>query len=149
MEQINQEIKFKYRQDIIEYDCGSLLSLAVTDDNIPVLEVWLDTDRETYNLYAYVFMRKQDVMPFVQDQKFYFDVLKDSERIVAFKYNSEKKYHEFHEMDKQYYLKNYGPKKSVSLKDDLVEFNESFNQFLEKDADFKASLNSSVLKKSF
>lgn len=129
--QINKQLDFKFIKDIIYYD-GPLLSLGITPDNIPVLEVWNDINREeNYHLYSYVFIREEDLMPFINCEKLFYDVLQDSKAIITWKYNGEA--YDFEETNIDDYLANYGPKKKVSLEKDFIDFLPSFNAFLEQD----------------
>lgn len=119
---VTELLKFKFLEELVYYD-GPLLSIGVTEDNQPVFEVWLNINREEkYSLYAYVFIRPEDFYPFIQDEKMYFNVLKDSLSITAWKVNQE--YYDFEEMSVEYFLENYGPNETVSLNDDLIDFRE-------------------------
>lgn len=129
--QINKLLDFKFIKDIIYYD-GPLISLGITQDNQPVLEVWNDMNRdENYNLYSYVFIQQEDLYPLINGEKLFYDVLKDSTTIISWKYNGQA--YDFETTDVDYYLANYGPKKTVSLEKDFIDFIPAFNAFLEQD----------------
>lgn len=125
------EIEFKFIEDIIYCD-GSLLALGITDNNQPILIAWMDIDYEkNYNEYAYIFIKEEDLDLFLNEKKLYYEVLRDSHNIIAFKYNGEK--YDFKEMQHNEYLKKYGPKEKVSLKEDLIDFRVLYQQFIEKE----------------
>ena len=75
-------IDFKFFEDIIYYD-GPLLSLGITQDNLPVLQIWCDINNaDKYNLYSYVFINKDDLYSFINGEKSYLNVLKNSDEII-------------------------------------------------------------------
>lgn len=132
---INQEIKFKYIDDILYYD-GPLISLGFTDDNTPVLQECVDM-KEKYGLYAYVFIRNEDVWDLLEHKKKYYDVLKDSYRVVMFKYYQ--KEYDFEEIDVASFLENYGPEPDVSLHGNLQEFCAKLEDYIKTDTSLKAA----------
>lgn len=128
--QMNTQLDFKFIKDIIYYD-GPLLSLGITQENNPVLVVWNDIDHEeNYNLYSYIFIRQEDLYPFIHAEKSFYNVLKDSDSIVSWKYNGEA--YDFEVTDIEYYLSNYGPKTTANLEKDFIDFLPDFNAFLEQ-----------------
>lgn len=130
--QKNNKLNFKFIQEIIYHD-GPLISLGITEDNLPVLKMWLDVNREEkYNVYAYVFIREEDLLPFVNNEKLYYDVLRDSHKIISWKYGTQM--FDSQEMSHEYFLAHYAPtKKDVSLDSDLAEFRPAFYDFLDQE----------------
>lgn len=123
----NQLLNFKFIDDIIYYD-GPIISLGLTQENSPVLEIWCDVNREeNYHIYAYAFLREEDFQPFVEANKSYFNVLRDSQEIVVFKYNGQA--YDFKVISQDEFLSNYGPKEDSSLAEDLIDFRKSLENF--------------------
>lgn len=116
----NKLLDYKFIQDILYYD-GPLLSLGILQDGTPVLQIWSDCTDE-YNLYAYAFMRPDDLQPFLNVQKDYYSVLQDSLEIILFKYNEEA--YDFQVISNQKFIEQYGPKPGFALEDDLLDFKE-------------------------
>lgn len=127
-----QLLEFKFIDDLIYYD-GPIISLGLIQDDSPVLQIWCDVNHEeNYNLYAYAFLRKEDFQLFVDAEKSYFNVLKDSQEIVVFKYNG--KAYDFSVMPHAEFLSNYGPQEDSSMADDLIDFRKSLEAFYIKDS---------------
>lgn len=123
----NTLIEFKFIKDI--FHCQwALISLGFMQDDTPVLEMWCDiNDEKDYNLYAYAFIRPEDLKPFINSEKSYFNVLKDSNEIILFKYND--KAYDFEIISNENYLHQYGPQESSDLSEDLINFREALEQF--------------------
>ncbi len=125
-------LDFKFLEDIIYYD-GPIISLGLTQDDKPVLEIWCDVDREkNFNLYAYAYLKEDDFQPFINAEKSYFNVLKDAVEIVVFKYNGEA--FDFEVMNNDFFIENYGPKESSDLSLDMIDFREKFQAYLQKES---------------
>ena len=125
-------LDFQFIEDIVYYD-GPLVSLGFSENNEPVLQIWCDVNHEeNYNLYAYAFLNKEDFQAFVDAQKSYFNVLKDCEEIVVFKYNGNA--FDFSVISNDLFLLNYGPKEDVSLSEDLIDFRASLKSFYNKES---------------
>lgn len=125
-------LDFKFIEDIIYYD-GPIISLGLTQDDKPVLEIWCDVDREkNFNLYAYAYLKEDDFQPFINAEKSYFNVLKDTVEIVVFKYNGEA--FDFEVMNNDFFIENYGPKESSDLSLDMIDFREKFQAYLQKES---------------
>lgn len=125
-------LDFKFLEDIIYYD-GPIISLGLTQDDKPVLEIWCDVDREkNFNLYAYAYLKEDDFQPFINAEKSYFNVLKDAVEIVVFKYNGEA--FDFEVMNNDFFIENYGPKESSDLSLDMIDFREKFQDYLQKES---------------
>lgn len=125
-------LDFKFLEDIIYYD-GPIISLGLTQDDKPVLEIWCDVDREkNFNLYAYAYLKEDDFQPFINADKSYFNVLKDAVEIVVFKYNGEA--FDFEVMNNDFFIENYGPKESSDLSLDMIDFREKFQDYLQKES---------------
>lgn len=124
----NKLLEFTFLEYILYYD-GPLISLGLTQDNSPVLEIWCNEDREkNFNLYAYAFMKEEDLQPFIDAEKSFFNVLKDSLEIIVFKYDG--KAFDFEVWNNEDFLKEYGPKEHSDLNKDLIDFREKFNVFM-------------------
>lgn len=135
-------LEYKFIKDLIWYD-GPLLSLGITENNEPVFEIWIDQDNEeNYSKYAYVFIKPEDLEPFLKNEKLYYEVLFDSEEIITWKYNKEKGYFDFKKEDKVEHLKEYGPKEDVSLANDIIYFMPHYEEFLKSEQEkIKLKLN--------
>ena len=126
----NKLIEFKFLEDIIDYE-GPLLSLGLTQDNSPVLEIWCDVEKEkNLHIYAYAFIQKEDFNPFINGKKSYLNVLKDSIEITVFKY-SEVAF-DFTIMKNEEFIVKYGPKESCDLNEDLIDFRKLLEDFSAK-----------------
>lgn len=126
----NKLIEFKFLEDIVYYD-GPLLSLGLTQDNVPVLEIWCDVEKEqNFHIYAYAFIQEEDFNPFINGEKSYLNVLKDSSEIIVFKY-SEVAF-DFEIMNNEEFIIKYGPKESCDLNDDLIDFRPKLKAFNHK-----------------
>jgi hypothetical protein len=66
---MNTLLQFKFQEDILYFE-GLLLSLGITEDNLPVLEIWCDQEDE-YNIYAYAYIKQEDLKPFINEEKSY------------------------------------------------------------------------------
>lgn len=126
----NKLIEFKFLEDIIDYE-GPLLSLGLTKDNSPVLEIWCDIEKEkNFQLYAYAFIQEEDFKLFINCKKSYFNVLKDSIEIITFKYDG--KAFDFKVMINKDFIEKYGPNENCDLTEDLSNFKKSLEEFSAK-----------------
>lgn len=126
-----QLLKYKFIKELLYYD-GPIISLAITENNEPVLEIWCDTNyEENYNLYAYAFMQLEDFQPFVDAKKSYYNVLKDAQQIVTFKYNGEA--FDFSVMSNEEFLSNYGPRESADMNNELIDFRQAYEEYQAKE----------------
>lgn len=124
-------LEYNFIKDLLYYD-GPIISLAITKNNEPVLEIWCDTNyEENYNIYAYAFMQVEDFQPFVDATKSYYNVLKDAQQIVTFKYNGEA--FDFSIMNNDEFVSNYGPRESADLDNDLIEFRTAYAEYKAKE----------------
>lgn len=124
-------LEYKFIKDLLYYD-GPIISLGITENQEPVLEIWCDTNREeNYNLYAYAFMQPEDFESFVAAKKSYYNVLQDAQEIVTFKYNGEA--FDFSIMSNDEFVSNYGPKPTADMDDDLIDFREAWAQYNTKE----------------
>lgn len=124
-------LEYKLINELLYYD-GPIISLGITENNEPVLEIWCDTNREeNYNLYAYAFMQQEDFQPFVDAKKSYYNVLKDAQEIVIFKYNGEA--FDFSVMSNEEFVGNYGPKPTADMNDDLIDFRKAWAEYQSKE----------------
>lgn len=124
----NKLIDFKFLKDIIYYD-GPIISLGITQENIPVLEIWCNVDYDKkINFYAYAFIKEEDLIPFINAEKSYFNVLKDSEEIIFFKYNGENAF-DFEVVNNIQFINDYGPKEDSDLSLDLQDFRVFFEEY--------------------
>lgn len=127
---MNQELNFKIIKDIFYYD-GPILSLGITSDNQPVLQLWCDQNiEENFNLYAYIFISQKDLESFIQGKINYYQVLKNNLSITIFKYNGQ--YFDFETIDTDCFMKNYGPKEDSSFIDEIAEIKDKFSYFITK-----------------
>ena len=124
-------LEYKFINELLYYD-GPIISLGITKNNEPVLEIWCDTNREeNYNLYAYAFMQPEDFQQFVDAKKSYYNVLKDAQEIVTFKYNGEA--FDFSIMNNEEFVGNYGPKPTADMDDDLIDFRKAWAEYKSKE----------------
>lgn len=120
-------LKYTFIKELLYYD-GPIISLGITNNKEPVLEIWCDTNhQENYNLYAYAFIQKEDFQPFVDAKKSYYNVLKDAQEIIIFKYNGEA--FDFSIMSNEDFISNYGPKPTADMNNDLIDFREALAEF--------------------
>lgn len=127
-----QLLKFKFIEDIFYYD-GPLISFALTEDNTPVLEIWCGLNREeNYNLFAYAFLREEDLHPFLHADKSYFNVLKNCSEIILFKYKD--KAYDFTVISSLEFLENYGLTEESSFAIELIELRKSLDAFYTKES---------------
>lgn len=125
-------LDFKFIEDIIYYD-GPIISLGLTQEDKPVLEIWCDVDREkNFNLYAYAYIKEEDFESFINAKKSYYNVLKDSLEIVVFKYNGEA--FDFEVMSNDFFVEHYGPQEDSDLSLDLIDFREKFQAYLTQES---------------
>lgn len=125
---MNKELNFKIIEDIFYYD-GPILSLGITSDNQPVLQLWCDEDREkNFNLYAYIFISQKDFESFIQGKINYYQVLKNNLSITTFKYNGQS--FDFKNIDTDYFMQNYGPEEDSSFIDEVTEIKDKFTDFI-------------------
>lgn len=135
---INEELEFKFLEDIIYYD-GPIISLGITYNNEIVLFEWLDFDDDTkINIYCYAFIKQEDFLPMMNDEKLYYHVLQESNLIIGWKFKE--KAYDFEVWEAQWFVENYGPTPTVRLKDDLDMVREKLLTFLETDPVLKAQL---------
>jgi len=128
---INKLIDFKFLKDILYYD-GPIISLGLTNDNLPVFEIWCDENKENnINIYAYVFITHNDFQLFINFYKSYFNVIKDSLEIVLFKYNGEA--FDFQIVSNEKFITNYGPQDDSDSCLDLINFRNHYLKFNEKE----------------
>lgn len=122
-------IDFKIIEDICYYD-GPIISIGLDHDDNPILQIWCDEviidDTKTpegyvngYGIYAYVYMRKEDLLPFLNDEKLYADTMLDSHKIILFKYFKEP--YDFEEINKKEFVEKYGPVEGCRLGHSLLD----------------------------
>lgn len=124
----NKLINFKFLKDIIYYD-GPIISLGFTQENFPVLEIWCNVDDEKkINFYAYAFIKEADLIPFINAEKSYFNVLKDSEEIILFQYIEDNAC-DFEVINNLQFLSDYGPEEDSDLSLYLEDFRAFFEEY--------------------
>lgn len=130
------EIHFKILEDICYYD-GPIISIGLDDDDNPILQIWCDQVDDTknseghingYGIYAYAYMRKEDLVPFLNDDKLYADTLLDSDKIVLFKYFNQP--YDFEEINQKEFVEKYGPVEGCRLGKSLIEARSSILPYL-------------------
>lgn len=123
-----QLLDFEFLEDILYYD-GPIISLGMTAKKEPVLLIWCDRNIEEYfNLYAYVYIREQDLNPFIHGLLSYYQMLSQASEIILFKYDGNKSFH-FQILDNDSFIHQYGPQPNADLSSDLIDVKEKLISF--------------------
>lgn len=124
----DKKIDFLFVENILYYD-GPIVSLGLTKEKIPVLEIWCDFNSDSkINTYAYAFIKSEDLNDFIEGKKSYFNVLKDCEQILTF--NDKENDNDFKVIENNYFIKNYGPVEFADLTEKLIKFKIKYDEFV-------------------